>query len=162
MAVNHYKEHLVVFLEDEPYRDILNGAKLSLNVNLNVIDVKNPCGGWSKVFDKLEKDLALLNKFQHRNILLLIDFDDKKNITQTSFKQRVDKFNKTVPSEYKDRVFLLGVNHKESEDLKKFFRLSNFEKIGKLLVENCPYGDLSHWNNIHLECNLLEIERMKE
>ncbi|CAA6801187.1 MAG: Unknown protein [uncultured Sulfurovum sp.] len=65
-------------------------------------------------------------------------------------------------TKYKSRVFLLGTNHKESEDLKKIFNLSNFEAIGRLLVEDCPRGNLDNWKNKHLECNILEIDRMKE
>ena len=162
MAVNQYIEHLVILLEDEPYRDIVNGVKLSLNINESVIDVKNPCGGWPKVFEKLNKDLPLLNKYRNRNILLLMDFDDNRDDTQTSFAKRMNRFEKIVPEEYRNRVFLLGINHKESEDLKKIFQLSNFEKIGKLLIDDCPNGDLSHWENKHLVCNLSELDRMKK
>lgn len=70
--------------------------------------------------------------------------------------------NELTPPEFADRVFILGVNHKESEALKKFFGTPNFEVIGKKLVEKCPHGDLSHWQNTHLECNLAEIERMRK
>jgi len=156
MAVNRHKTHLVVFVEDKPYRNIINGIK-----NL-LFDVKDPCGGWVKVFETFEKNVFLLDKYKQCNMLLLIDFDDKNEPIETNFNKRIDKFNKAVPQEYKNRVFILGTNHKESEALKKVFNLSNFEDIGKLLVEDCPNSDLKHWQNIHLKCNLPEIERMKE
>lgn len=162
MAVNRFKNHLVVFLEDNPYRSILNGVKNLQNVNENVIDIKNPCGGWDKVFDKLEENLNILNRYEHCFILLLMDFDDEDLKSLSSFENRKKKLNKITPSKYIDRIFLLGVNHKESEALKKYFSDSKFESIGKKLVENCPNGDLSNWRNIHLECNLLEIMRMRE
>jgi len=160
MGVNHYKKHLVVFLEDAPYRDILNGVKLSLNVNDGVIDVKNPCGGWGKVFDKLKENLYLL-KNNNCHILLLIDFDDKEPAISNSHESRKKIFEESVPTEYKERVYFLGVNYKQSEDLKKFFNLSNFETIGRHLVNGCPNGGLSGWQNIHLASNLSEIQRMQ-
>jgi len=159
MGVNRYKEHLVVFVEDKPYRDILNGVQMVHDIN---IDVKNPCGGWAKVFESFEKNKNILDKFSDATILLIMDFDDKKEDTEASFEKRKSRFNELVDDKYKDRVFLLGTNYKESEDLKKIFSLSNFEDIGKVLVENCPNGSLNNWNNKHLQCNLSEIYRMQE
>lgn len=155
MSINCHKPHLTVLFEDKPYRDILNGVKLSMNVNENVIDSKNPCGGWMKVFDKLKDELKFLNQFEHRYILLLIDFDYK-------FDSRYKKFKKEISPNYGNRVFILGVDNKESENLKRFFEKSNFEEIGKILIENCPNGNLEKWENKHLECNLNEITRMKD
>jgi hypothetical protein len=161
MGVNRYKEHMVVLLEDEPYRDIMNGVQMLENVNHKVWDIKNPCGGSSKVFKQFEENIKLLDKYHKCHILLIIDFDDKTTDGVDFFKIKIEKFKEIVPYKYTNRVFLLGVNHKESEDLKRFFRKSNFEAIGKLLVENCPSVN-SNWNNIHLECNMPEINRMKE
>jgi len=160
MSVNRYKKHLVVFVEDKPYSDMLNGVQLVHDIN---IDVKNPCGGWSKVFDTFNKNKNILDKFPHAFIVLIMDFDDKQNIdSESSFETRKNKFNGLVEDRYKHRVFLLGTNHKESEDLKKVFALSNFEEIGKKLVDECPNGNLANWNNKHLRCNLSEIDRMRE
>lgn len=156
MAVNRYSNHLVVFVEDKPYRSIINGVK---NV---LFDVKDPCGGWVKVFETFEKNVFLLDKYKKCSILLLIDFDDKNEPIETNFKKRINKFNQAVPKRYKDRVFILGVNYKESEALKKVFNTPDFEEIGRQLVEDCPNSNLSNWKNIHLECNLPEIERMKK
>ncbi|MCR1809716.1 hypothetical protein [Sulfurospirillum sp. hDNRA2] len=161
MAVNRYRKHLVVFLEDKPYRSILNGVKILPNVNYNFIDVKNPCGGWLKVFEEFKKNLSLLHKYSECHILLLIDFDDEVG-SLSNFQSRKDMLQRLIPLGCADRVFLLGVNHEESEALKDFFGMSDFEDIGKKLVEDCPHGNLSHWKNTHLECNLPEIERMRE
>jgi len=158
MAVNRYKKHLVVFVEDKPYRDILNGVQMVHDIN---IDVKNPCGGWAKVFENFEKNKNILEKFPDAIILLIMDFDDKKDDTESSFEKRKNKFNELVEDKYKHRVFLLGTNYKESEDLKKIFCLTNFENIGRVLVEDCPNGSLANWENKHLKCNLSEIDRMK-
>ncbi|HFU75356.1 MAG TPA: hypothetical protein ENK66_03835 [Arcobacter sp.] len=159
MGVNRYKEHLVVFLEDQPYRDILNGVQLEHDMN---IDVKKPCGGWNKVFNDFERSQDVLEKFPNAYVLLLMDFDDKQVGSQTSFEKRKIKFNDIVNERYKDRVFLLGTNYKESEDLKKIFQISKFEEIGQRLVKDCPHSKLDSWKNTHLECNLEELSRMKD
>jgi len=151
---NNYKHHLRVILEDEPYRDILNGISLSLNVKGELLDIRNPCNGWAKVFKELENEIKILEKLKSRYLLLVIDFDYE-------FESRYEMFFKKLPSEYQNRVFVLGVDNKESEALKSLFSISDFEKIGKKLVEDCPKSDLTNWQNRHLECNITEIERMK-
>ena len=161
MAVNRYKKHLVVLLEDKPYRDLMNGIKILHSVNDSCVDTKNPCGGCIKVFEEFEKTLHLLSKYSECNILLLMDFDDE-GTSLSSFESRKIRLNELTPPVFANRVFLLGVNHKESEALKRFFVTPHFEDIGKKLVEDCPHGNLSHWKNTHLECNLPEIERMRE
>lgn len=160
MGVNRYKEHMVVLLEDKPYREIINGIQILSNIKSNVFDIKNPCGGWDKVFESLKNNIHLLEKYEACNILLLMDFDDKTSDGLDFFNQKMEKFQNLVPTQYANRVFLLGVNHKESESLKKFFNKSNFEDIGKLLVEDCPANN-SRWDNIHLQCNSAEINRMQ-
>jgi hypothetical protein len=115
-----------------------------------------------KVFVELEENIKLLDDFQKRFILLLMDFDDEDKDSEISFNKRMKKLDSIVPSRHKDRVFLLGVNHKESEALKKHFVKSDFEEIGKILLEDCPDSDLTKWKNIHLKCNLSEIQRMKD
>lgn len=163
MSVNHYKNHLVVFLEDAPYRDILNGVKISSNVNDNVLEVRNPSGGWNKVFDALENNiLPLMRKYKEKcHILLLMDFDDQGTDSLDSFISRKQKLNTLVLDEYKDRVFILGANHKESEELKKIFTTPDYERIGTKLVEDCPRGNLTNWDNYVLQCNKDEIIRMQ-
>lgn len=151
---NNYKHHLRVILEDEPYRDILNGVSLSLNVKGELLDIRNPCNGWAKVFKELENEIKFLEKFKLRYLLIIIDFDYE-------FESRYKMFSDLIPKQYQDRIFILGVDNKESEELKVFFSMSNLEKIGKKLVEDCPKSDLTNWQNRHLECNITEIERMK-
>ncbi len=157
MGVNFYKEHLYIFLEDEKYQKIMNGVNLTQHVNNGLIQLSHLSGGWLKVFEDfsdLKNSIRLLRKFKNRHVLLLIDFD-------CNFKIKLENFHQLVPDEFKNRVFILGIDNKESEDLMKFFNC-NIEEVGKKLVENCPDGDLSNWKNSHLECNLPEIERMRE
>lgn len=154
MGVNYYKKHLYVILEDEEYQKIMIGVNLSQHVNDGVIKICNFSDGWGKVFKDLENSINLLKKFTDRHIVLLMDFDH-------DFETRIEEFRKLVPSEFKNRIFILGIDHKESEDLAKYFKC-NAENVGKKLVENCPNSDLSNWENIHLSCNKPEIMRMKE
>jgi len=90
-----------------------------------------------------------------------MDFDDKNIDSEESFKYRMSKFNEVVPEQDKNRVFLLGVNYKESESLLKVFKKSNFEDIGKILIENCPDSN-ENWEIEQLKCNLVEIQRMRK
>ena len=160
MGVRREQQHLVVLLEDDPYRSILNGVVNSLNINERVIEAKRPSGGWKKVFEEFEKTKHLLEKYSECHILLLMDFDDKGE-SFSSFEKRKRKLKELTPLQYSERVFILGVNHKESEALKKYFNTPTLEKIGQQLIKDCPTGDLSNWQNTHLECNLPEIERMR-
>jgi len=64
MAVNRYRHHMVIFLEDQPYRELVNGAQITGVLNNSVIDVKNPCGGWKKVFESFKKIYAFWKNIQ--------------------------------------------------------------------------------------------------
>lgn len=157
MAVNRYQNHLVVYLEDQPYREIMNGVKNLPHINDKVIDVKNPCGGWKKVFVELEENFRLIEKYSQMYALLLMDFDNDFVNRQKKFQELCNKF----PGQ--ERIFLLGIDKKESEDLKKTLQQSNNEAIGKILLENCPDQPTSNvWDNPHLHNNLQEIERMRK
>ena len=163
MSINRDRNYLLILPEDSAYQSLLNGVKQSGNINKNLLDIRHPCGGWSKVFDAFESSgRVLLNRKPRTTyVLLLIDFDDKTENGSQNFANRMEKF-KELSQEYADRVFLLGVNYKEAEALKKLFSQSNLEAIGRMLIEDCPNGDLSNWNNKHLTCNLPEIARMKQ
>ena len=155
MGVNKHKPHLVVYMEDNPYRDLVNGMKKLPNINDFNIDSKNPCGGWNKTLSKLEENLNLINSNENMFVLLLMDFDNK-------FNERYSKFENILKEQScKARVFLLGIDVKESEDLKKTLGYKNLEEISKILSENCPKEESKEWNNKHLKCNLREIEKMK-
>jgi hypothetical protein len=41
-------------------------------------------------------------------------------------------------SDLADRVFLLGIDNSESEDLKRYTGHKNYEQIGASLVSDCP------------------------
>lgn len=155
MAVNRHRNHLTIYLEDRPYRELVNGAKNLMHINEQVIDDKNPCGGWTKVFAQLEENLNLLNAKIYMHALLLMDFDNQ-------FAARKEKFEEIlIEQPCRDRVFLLGIDNKESESLKRTLGITNNEKISEILLEKCPDEIVEIWQNEHLRCNTEEIERMR-
>ncbi len=156
MAVNRYREHLVVYLEDAPYREIMNGAKLLPQVNAERIDVKPPAGGWKKVFQTLEENLPLLQRYSQMYVLLLMDFDS----VYSSRKQQLNRL--TADTGHQERIFMLGIDHKESEDLKRSLSQPNHEEIAALLLAGCPEKTCPEWSSDHLACNLEEIQRMRD
>lgn len=156
MAVNKHKPHLILFLEDKPYRDLVNGAKILLHVDDSLLQVKNPCGGYKKVFDELKEHLNFIDGNYNAHALLLIDFDNQHNKRLNTFKEML------TDKSCKDRVFLLGIDAKESEDLKKYLNITNYEEIASILLEKCPDESTEVWQSEHLKCNVSEIERMKK
>lgn len=157
MAVNRYKKHLVVYLEDRPYREIVNGAKTLPHFNEQVVDVKTPCGGWKKVFDELEENLPLIASNTQMYVLLLMDFDN-------DFHARQEWFSRLCADHAgAERIFMLGIDQKESEDLKRTLKQSSHEAVGKILLHDCPGEALAEvWQNPHLSINLHQIERMHQ
>lgn len=114
-----------------------------------------PCGGWTKVFAELEDNLKRLNALEQMHSLLLMDFDNH-------FETRKNRFDDLLEGQdCRDRVYLLGIDNKESEDLKKALGQSNNEEVGKLLVQTCPAKTTREWQNTHLHCNAKEIGRMQ-
>ena len=84
-----------------------------------------------------------------------MDYDD-------SFESRMEQFNSLILNQpCKERVFLFGIDKSESEDLKRFFKCTDNEKIGKLLIESCQEKTYKNWDNIHLQANFPEINRFK-
>lgn len=155
MAANKYQKHLVIYLEDVPYRELVNGAKMLPQLNEAVLTTKSPSRGWSKVFSELEDNLLLLNSNEKMHALLLMDFDNQ-------YDARRQRFNEIIKSQAcHGRVFMLGIDKKQSEDLKATLKQTNNEKIGQLLLEKCPSETSPEWKNEHLLCNIQEIERIK-
>lgn len=132
MSVNRNKAHLVVIQEDSPYRDLTNGIRNAVHVEGYRIDSRAPVGGWTKVLASLHDMVPILNRYTNMHLLLLMDFDYE-------FASRMDKFKQSIVDQpYQNRVFLLGVDNKEFENLKQTLKQTNIEYIGQMLVENCP------------------------
>jgi hypothetical protein len=156
MVVNRFQAHLVVYLEDKPYREIMNGVKTLAHVNSRALDVRPPAGGWPKVFETLTENIKLLDANPHMHALLLMDFDNDYIGRMQRLKQIADG------RPCADRVFLLGIDDKESEDLKRTLSQSNNEAVAGILLSDCPDNTHPTWQNSHLECNLVELQRMRE
>lgn len=82
---------------------------------------------------------------------MLVDFDQNK--------ERRAAFEKSIPKDLKNRVFILGT-WKEPEDLRR--ELGDFERIGRNLAEACLEPDIQNnpWNHELLQCNAEELRRM--
>ena len=157
MAVNKFQPHLVVIMEDEPYRELINAVvNKTTHIDNRKIDIRPPSGGWTKVFAALDEYDKRLTNQKHQHMLLLMDFD-------YDFTNRIDNFYRKIKNKpYESRVFLLGIDNKEFENLKQHLGLTNTEAIGTKLVENFPQSTPQIWNNQHLACNLPEIKRMRK
>lgn len=154
MAVNRFRNHLVVLQEDQPYREIVNGARNLPQVDETVFDVKHPSGGWVKVLAQLEDYLPLLKKYEYMHVLVLMDFDN-------AFEQRRERLVRIVADDaVRERVFMLGIDHKESEDLKRTLAVTDNEKIATILLGDCPDTATDEWNNANLACNKGELQRI--
>ena len=155
MAINRYQAHLVIYLEDKPYREIMNGVKNLPNINANVLDVKPPAGGWLKVFDTLSENLNLLDANDQMHALLLMDFDH-------AYDKRRQRLKDTLADHACGaRVFMLGIDNKESEDLKRTLNKANNEALAGILLDGCPNETNQTWQNRHLLCNQTELQRMR-
>lgn len=134
----------------------MNGVKTLARVNSNVLDVKPPAGGWPKVFDTLSEHLRLLDANPNMHALLLMDFDNDYEKRRKRLAEIVDE------RACRDRVFMLGIDDKESEDLKRTLGQSNNEAVATILLRDCPDETNPIWQNSHLQCNLAELQRMRE
>ena len=124
MGVNKHKPHLVVYMEDNPYRDLVNGMKKLPNINDFNIDSKNPCGGWNKTLSKLEENLNLINSNENMFVLLLMDFDNK-------FNERYSKFEnilKEQTPEEKTTEEILKDAKNLHEDLRNYGSIQDKDK----------------------------------
>lgn len=152
MSANRYSEHLVVIPEDDANRQILNGFRNTLGVDLRKIHVEAVAGGWRKVLSNFESDhVPMMGKFPKRHILLLIDFDNDPN--------RIDEIKSVIPEQWSDRVFVLGVLS-EPEDLSRSIGKTE-EEIGELLAEACLNNVEGLWSNPLLRHNENELRRMQ-
>lgn len=151
MSVNREKPHLIVLPEDDANRSIIVGFMKHV-VNPRAIQILPIADGWKKVLDEFSSNQILeMHKFSKRFMVLLLDFDSKKD--------RMPYCVKQIPEELRDRVFILGV-WSEPEHLKKQLA-QHFEDIGESLAKACINDDNKLWQHELLKHNLEEIERMK-
>lgn len=154
MSVNKHKRHLYVIPEDDDNRELANGFINNLFVNDCQAQVLPVAGGWPSVLDKFKtKYIPHLKNYLDGHLVLLIDFDQ---IVQ----ERRAKFLAEIPSELRDRVFVIGV-WDEPKDLKQAINYSkNYEEIGSALADDCYSNTTYMWGHAHLIHNDLERLRL--
>lgn len=154
MAVNHYKPHVVVLVEDRANADIANGFLLEIGHRQRNVEVSRPCGGWLEVLKELERQFEKLDRFPARRIVLVLDFDDQ-------VENRTSLIRKKVPEQYRSRIFLLGCRF-EPERLRTALGLS-LERIGSTLSRECSDDELPEalWLHDHLSHNDGERRRLR-
>ncbi len=151
MSPNDYKPQLIVLVEDDTHRQIVNGFCLDLNVAMDRIHLLQEARGWVNVKDKFEKIyIPKLRQNVNKHILLIIDWDIYQN--------RGTYVQEYIPEDIKNRVFILVFNPNPEilrNDTKK-----SFKNIGKALAKACSERENGLWEHPVLLDNKPELERM--
>lgn len=153
--MNRNCDGIIVIAEDQRLRAVAVGFfsnNLDMSQNIYIDKYQK---GWPKVKDRIPKCNATLKQYPKLRIVLIIDFDGKKN--------RYDYFMKDVDQDVKDRLFILGPLH-NVEQLKKCCNAPTFEQLGHLLREDCLNKDSAFniWNCPELSDFKEEIKRICE
>ena len=152
MSVNRFHPHILVLPEDDANRQLANGFLLEPSVSAQQIQILAEAGGWMETVRRFELDhVAGMDRFPHRLMLLLMDFDNQDN--------RLGDVLQRIPERVKDRVFVLG-SLSEPERLRSA-GLGSYEQIGQALARDCHNGTGSTWGHALLRCNAGELERMR-
>lgn len=150
MSVNKHKTHVTILPEDDANRQIALGF-----VNFsdsNQIQILPVAGGWVNVCSTFLSNYARdMERFEHRRMILLVDFDDDPN--------RPVAIRNRIENKFHDRVFILGV-WSEPERLKAALRCS-FEVIGQQMAEDCRGDTRAIWVHDLLQHNEEELGRLR-
>lgn len=147
---NKHRRHILVLPEDDANRQIANGFLNNLDTrDIQVLKIAN---GWKKAVDQLTDDHApKMRQYPDRMIVLLIDFDARKN--------RLSYVRGKIPQDLQDRVFVLG-SWTAPEELKRDMRM-DLEKIGESLAKDCSENPDDPWGHALLKHNKAELKRMR-
>ena len=152
MSINKYQKHVLVLPEDDANREIANGFLLNPELNVRRIQILTSAGGWTKAFSKFtDHHLSAMRNYPKRRIIILIDQDNNP--------ERIGDFQKKIPDDIKNRVFIIGAMT-EPEDLKKSTACLSFEEIGKTLARDCINGSDIIWGHDQLKGNSNELARL--
>ena len=152
MSVNKYQPHVMVLPEDDANRQLANGFLLDLYLSTWKIQVIEEVGGWKRVLERFVSDhVAEMDRYSGRFMVLLIDFDDRK--------ERLQEVKAKVPERLTDRVFILGALS-EPEALKA--DLGSYEKIGLDMAKDCREETNTTWGHHLLPHNASELNRLRE
>lgn len=91
-----------------------------------------------------------MRRFPERRVVLLLDLDDTPD--------RRSKIAETIPSELRDRVFLLGVRSEPEALIKAGF--GTCEKVGRSLAVECRDGVRELWQHDLLRENAADVDRL--
>jgi hypothetical protein len=152
MSANRDRPHVFVLPEDDDNSRIANGFWLEVG-RMRQLYVCPVAGGWNAVVDQFESDqVADMNRYSTRYMVLLIDFDGRL--------ERLDDVKSRIPDNLRDRVFVLG-SLREPKDLKTA-GLGSYEAIGSALARDCREGTDETWRHELLRHNADEVARLRE
>ena len=152
MGVNKDLPHVFVLPEDKANGDIATGFQMEVPFDrYRQMQVLKPAGGWSAVLSVFNSDhVTAMENNPHRYMVLMIDFDGDEN--------RLEKLVIKIPSNLRDRVFILG-SLIDPEALKA--QLGSYETIGRALASDCRDQTSRIWNHQLLLHNQNELERLR-
>ncbi|HEY7543562.1 MAG TPA: hypothetical protein VID27_01705 [Blastocatellia bacterium] len=153
MSVNKNRPHVLVLPEDDANRQLAKSFQLEIELSRQrQMQVLPVAGGWREVLGLFKSDhIAEMNRYPHRFIVLLIDFDNSND--------RLDTAKAAIPEDLAERVFVLGALT-NPEELKT--KLGSYETIGSALAQDCRDETDTTWGHDLLRHNADEIERLRE
>jgi hypothetical protein len=153
MSVNKFRDHMVVLPEDDATRQLVNGFCLHDRLDPRRVSVQPPSRGWSAAVDSFERVwIDYLRRYQRALFVFLIDFDGDPDA-------RRDKVRAAVPTDLRDRVFVLGP--RDNVEALRAASGTSPERLGSMLAAEC-FGDadLAAWLHEHVASNTPERERL--
>jgi hypothetical protein len=151
MSKNNFKPHLVVLPEDKANANIVTGFNKAVAAKQFLL--LKPAGGWLEVLNAFHQiHVAELRRFQHRYVLLVVDFDNDPN--------RFEYIRARIPSDLEERTFVVG-SFTNPEKLRSSMGQS-LESIGTAIAEDCRNRTDFTWRHPLLQHNLLEFERLNK
>lgn len=153
--MNRFDPHLLILPEDDANRQIVNGFIAHPNIDSTRIKLLRPAGGWTKAVRSLTQNhCPEMNIFIHRIFVLIIDFD--------GIDSRCAEIRSQISEPLGKRIFVLGARTTPEDVKRSATYLSSYEKIGRALAEDCIGDKRSIWGKHELNCNLEEIQRLRE
>jgi len=148
MSVNREKWHLLVKPEDDANREIAIGFLNALEYPQQAkIQVDRPAGGYQKALEFILT--AQLERYRHRRVLILIDFDNSVELRN----QLVKRF-----ASVSDRVFVLG-SCPEAEDVRRELG-RHLEECGEAVAKDCLTRKCEVWQLDCLKHNAAVLARL--
>lgn len=152
--MNKYDDHLLILPEDEPNEVMANGFVEHHSVLDRRVMVLERARGWLPAVETFQRGLAQsMRNYPKRRVLIVIDFDEREN--------RREYVESKLPSDIRDRVFVLGTRS-EPERLKAALNGQSYERIGRLLAEDCLRNTDTTWSHPLLEHNKGELTRLRD